>query len=243
MRFHRLLLRGRRLAVRSKHGVTLQLDPNEYVDGFALRYGFYEEEVLDAITGRLSSGDVFWDVGANIGLHALTVKRLRPDVRVYAYEPNPTLASLMVSVCEENALEVTVLELALDSDTGRAKFFLHEGNMGRCSLHNWDQSPDIKHVYVATDTADSVIRNQRFPVPNVVKIDVEGNEQRVLDGMRETLGSPALHTVVFEDVTDKTSSVKTTLIKNGFTLERLGRREPTHHGLENYVAIRNGLAR
>jgi len=88
-RFHTLVCGGRRLNVRSKHGVAFKIDPHEYVDGFILRRGYYEEEVLDAIRSSLNPGDVFWDVGSNLGLHALTVAKLNSGSPIFAFEPNP----------------------------------------------------------------------------------------------------------------------------------------------------------
>lgn len=238
-RIHQLLLQGRRIEVKSKHGVRFQLDPYEYVDGFILHYGFYEEEVLEAALESLLPGDVFWDVGSNLGLHALTARRLRPDVSVWAFEPNPQMAALLVAAARRNAIEVTLLELALDATAGQADFFLHEGNSGRCGLHNWEADPRLQHIEVVTDTADGVVANHRAPAPNVVKIDVEGNEERVLAGMQGVLKSETLHTVIFEDSPQETSAVKTILREEGFTIEKLVRREPAQHNLENYVAKRN----
>ena len=69
------------------------LDPESYLEWFIFKNGYYEREVLDAALRHLPEHGVFWDVGANIGLHALTIKRLRPDVSVYAFEPVPFTAA------------------------------------------------------------------------------------------------------------------------------------------------------
>lgn len=235
-RLHRVLLGGRRIEAASRHGIVWQLDPYEYVDGFVLRYGFYEEEVLEAELARLAPGEVFWDVGANIGIHALTVRRLRPDVRVHAFEPNPAMAALITAASARNALDLTLHSLALDADAGRAKFFVHEGNAGRSGLHNWDADPQLKSIEVATQRGDTAIAAGLAPAPHVLKIDVEGNEARTLQGMHTLLHTGPLHTVIFEDVIQDDSQVKTLLRDAGFTIAQLTRKEPTHHNLENYVA-------
>lgn len=237
-RVHRVLLRGRRIAARTKHGVLLYLDPYEYVDGFVLRDGFYEEEVLNAALARLRPTEVFWDVGANLGLHALSIKRLRPDVVVSAFEPNPSMAALLHGAARGNALEVDIWEVALHSEAGRAPFYIHAGNAGRSGLHNWDSDPALCCVEVETRTADETVDAGEARQPNVIKLDVEGNEDRVLEGMKRTLANWNLHTVIFEDAIEPTSKVKTILLEAGFTIRQLKRQGSTHHNLENFVAVR-----
>lgn len=238
-RFHRLVCRGRRIAAVSKHGIRLELDPGEYIDGHVLRCGFYEEEVLDAITGSLQPGDVFWDVGSNLGLHALTVARLRPGVRVWGFEPNPTMAALIKTAATRNGLPVELLQVALDSQAGTAEFYLHEGNAGRSGLHNWTHDPQLRHIVVTTATGDQVVAEALAPSPNVLKVDVEGNEARVFQGMGKLLSDRRLHTVVFEDAVDVTTGPKRILHEAGFTLQPLERREATHHNLDNFLARRD----
>ena len=50
---------------------------------------YYQREVLDAILASLRDDGVLWDVGANVGLHVITAKRLRPQETVVAFEPAP----------------------------------------------------------------------------------------------------------------------------------------------------------
>ena len=238
-RFHRIVCRGRRIATASKHGIRLELDPVEYIDGIVLRCGFYEEEVLDAIAGRLRPQDVFWDVGANLGLHALTVARQCRQARVYAFEPNPTMAALLTAAAARNGVKVELLPLALDAQNGSAEFYLHAGNAGRSGLHNWGDDPQLRHIAVTTATGDQVVADARAQFPNVIKIDVEGNEERVFLGMGKLLADRRLHTVVFEDAVAETSGPKRILREAGFTIQPLVRREATHHNLDNFVAMRS----
>lgn len=240
-RFYAVTCKGQRIDVRSKHGIRLSLDPHEYVDNYVLRFGYYEEEILDALTRSLNSGEVFWDIGSNLGLHALTVARLRPDSRVYAFEPNPMMADLISAAVTQNKISVDVIKLALDSENRTAKFYMHKGNAGRSGLHNWESDPTLDQIDVSTATGDFVIDESTASVPNVIKIDVEGNEERVLRGMPRLLRDPRLHTVVFEDSTDDCSEPKKILREMGFTIGLLNRRESTHHNLENYVAKRPAL--
>ena len=240
IQFHTLVCRGRRLEVLTKHNLLVRLNPYEYIDGFVLRYGYYEEEVLCAILENLKPGDVFWDVGANLGLHSLTVALTRKDVRVHAFEPNPSMAELIRSGTSLNHLQVEVEQIALDSADGVAKFFVHEGNAGRSSLINWDSDSSLKQIDVTTARGEGLVGRSEIPAPNVMKIDVEGSEGRVLTGLGGLLFNSNLRAIVLEDSVHESSEPKRLLRDAGFSLTPLNRREATGHNLENYLARRPG---
>jgi len=235
----RTFAKGRRIVAKSKHGLAWRLDSSEYVDRFVLTHGFYEEEVLEALLRRIRLGDCFWDIGANLGLHALTIKRLAPDTLVYAFEPNPELSRLLEEVALANNVDVLVEPVALDEVSGVAKFFIHKGNLGMSGLYNWNSDADAKVVEVLKDTGDALFLGGRVCRPNVVKIDAEGSELQILKGMTALLAGHDLHTVVIEDSPDDVTAIKLLLQESGFTLSKLERREPTHHNLDNYVATRD----
>jgi FkbM family methyltransferase len=237
-RFHATVRGGRRILTRTSHGLELALDPKEYVDSFVIKCGYYEEEVLNAISSNMRQGDVFWDVGANLGIHAQTIAKLKKDARVYAFEPNPAMAELIRSASERNAVQVTLFQLALDSLNGASKFFIYEGNAGRSSLHNWESDPNLKQIEVETVRGDLLVSDGRALQPNVMKIDVEGNEARVLAGMPDVLANKGLRAVILEDGVDELTESKTLLRNAGFTIEPLIRLESTHHSLRNYLAKR-----
>lgn len=73
--------------------------------------------------------------------------------------------------------------------------------------------------------------------PHVVKIDVEGNEYEVLQGMNGILESKQIRAVIFEDNPGDSSS-KQILTARGFRITQLERREPSHHNLENFIAVK-----
>ena len=237
-RFHATACRGRRIEVQTRHGVTLRLDPFEYIDHLIIKHGYYEEEVLQAILEALQPKQVFWDIGANLGIHSLTVRARNPKSSVFAFEPNPKMASLISDAATANRLHVEVCPVALDSEHGEADFFLHAGNAGRSGLHNWDNDPSLESIQVPTRRGDDFIEQEQAQAPHVIKIDVEGHEAAVLKGLARTLAGQALHTIVFEDSSDPESPVKRLLREYNFFISVLSRREPTHHDLENFKATR-----
>ncbi|MEO8204543.1 MAG: hypothetical protein ABI615_00075 [Chthoniobacterales bacterium] len=77
--------------IRTIYGSIMGLHPIDYIDGIVLREGYYESEVFEALLPYLRKGAVFWDIGANFGLHSLTAKHCAPDLIVHAFEPNITI--------------------------------------------------------------------------------------------------------------------------------------------------------
>jgi FkbM family methyltransferase len=230
----RLLVGSRRVRARTTHDILLRLDPSEFVDGAILHDGFYEPIVLEALLQALRPDDTFWDVGSNIGLQALTVKKLRPDVHVVAFEPNPNLQPLITAAAAENHLPVDLMSLALSDGDGTAPFFLYPGNCGASALRHDGDKAALTRVEVALARGDRLVREQICPAPSVIKMDVERHEFEACRGLGDLLSGPALRTIVLEDLPDPATPVQRLLAENGFSLRllpRLDEQEPY-----NYVA-------
>ncbi len=148
---------------------------------------------------QLHSGEVVFDVGANIGLYTLLAARhVGPTGHVYAFEPHAAnVVSLLRNVTmNEYRDRVTVVSSALGAVDGFAPFFyaqLRSGSSGsqlgvarREDGHLFDPlTSELKHVVMA----DTLVRAHVVRRPQLVKIDVDGNEVGVLAGMRVLLGS------------------------------------------------------
>ena len=123
------------------------------------------------------------DIGANRGTYTYFLSRLTPHV--FAYEPNPAMRRYLASAADPN---VTVSDKALTDHTGEAVLTIptrgKRCSNNRSSLEKSDTcGPD--HVQLAV----SVGRLDDEPLNDVgfIKIDVEGHEQSVLRGARETV--------------------------------------------------------
>jgi FkbM family methyltransferase len=237
VRFHAVVCGHAPLAASTKHGIRLRLDPHEYVSAEVLHHGYYEEEVLHAITEDLRPTDVFWDIGACLGIHALTVAKFHPTVRVCAFEPNPAMARLIREAAERNAVPVDVQQLALGARDGSADFYVERDNAGRSGLAIWGHPPEAEKISVSVATADGLVAAGRLPAPTIIKLDAEGGELDILQGMPGLLRSRELRRVIFEDGPGETE-MKSRLRAAGFTFRRLTRLREAHPSLENFAATR-----
>jgi FkbM family methyltransferase len=228
------------LLTTTRDSIKVALTPRHYIDTEIIRHGYYEKEVLDAILKYLKPNDVFWDVGANIGLHSVTVKSLRPDATVVAFEPNPEIVIRLQKNMRLNGTYLQLVQAALwDVATLRGLCLNQPFNPGMATLvPNPEQSSLI--TYVSCYRGDDLIKDGLVPTPNVIKMDVEGAESNVLDGLAETLRSKGVRAVIFEHTPGETNEAGapiTRLPTFGFRIEQLKSQAWARHS--NYVAVRD----
>jgi len=114
-----------------------------------------------------------WDIGANVGLFSFAAAAL--GARVLAVEADTWLADLLRRSAHLNGLPVSVLSAAVSDTLGVSE--LHLSNEGRAS--NSLTGSSRSHP-VVTVTLDSLL--DRFGVPDLLKIDIEGSECAALRG-------------------------------------------------------------
>lgn len=193
--------------------------------------GTCELPVQQCLADLLKPGDVFLDIGANIGFFSIIAARLvGPRGHVFAIEPVPGNVSCIHDNARINGLgNVKVVPLAAGASDSTGVLYL-AAHSGGATLSSADLPPDLtRAMEVSVLSIDYLIESGRIEVPAMVKIDVEGTEMAVLDGMRRTLD---LHRpmVVFE-VDDEQPAVAETkyaalagrLVQHGYRVERLER--------------------
>ncbi|WP_109156055.1 MULTISPECIES: FkbM family methyltransferase [unclassified Azospirillum] len=193
--------------------------------------GTCEPPVQQCLADCLKSGDVFLDIGANIGFFSIIAARL-VGIRGRVVAVEPVLAN--VSCIQENARvnglgNVTVLPVAAGACNGTGTLHL-TAHSGGATLSSDDLPPDVTDkTEVPVLSIDGLIDSGRIAVPAMVKIDVEGTELAVLDGMRRTLDSH--HPMIVFEVDDerpaaaeaKYAALAARLAQHGYRVERLER--------------------
>lgn len=227
----------------NKYKARFYLNPENYIDSHVLRSGYYESEVLEAILPFLGTDSVFWDIGANFGLHAITAKFLKPQCRVVCIEPSPVMMTRLQANLKLNSLAVDMVNVALSDSSGFQDLHLVDGNPGMSTLKPWEKAHYNSKVLCWCDTGDRLVLNHFLPQPTVIKLDVEGSELEVLKGLQQILKNPLLKAIIFEENTNiliqkQDNQVYKLLTQEEFTIELLKRHEHTYHQLDNFIAIR-----
>ncbi|MBB6108754.1 FkbM family methyltransferase [Mucilaginibacter lappiensis] len=227
-----------------KYDIQLQLNPNEYIDNLIIKEGFYESEITEEIFKHLQSDGIFWDIGANIGIHSIAVKKNFPNCKVYSFEPNPSTLSLLYDNIKLNHLDIQICGFALFDKIGSMTLHITDGNSGMTTLTPWHEIKFNQATKCLTTTGDTLV-SESFDAPTVIKLDTEGSELHVLKGCKEILKNPALKAIIFEagsDLLENLDNDETALLLNEFAfkkIKRLTRNENTHHGLSNFVALKD----
>jgi FkbM family methyltransferase len=181
---HRLLCRLLGDSLAFVDARDLMLGPRLVLDGF------WESWVTLAIARQLRPGSWCVDVGANCGYYTLLLAAAcGPEGRVAACEPNPLLAETYLP--QNLALNgfyhgVEVCPQVIGNLDDRAvDFVLHEGDFATSSLERWAYAHRHEAVKAPAVTLDRLCAD--WPRLDLVKIDAEGAEALVWEGMQKTL--------------------------------------------------------
>lgn len=164
--------------------------------GFPVAVGVFEPDVQDAFRLLVRPGMNCLDIGANIGYYSIHMAAVvaRMGGRVFSFEPDEFAFGLLTKNCQENRLQdvITAFRFACGSEDGEARLYKdpNPANYGGMSLR--PPSPSSASTSVPLRRLDSVISpGTRI---DFAKIDVEGYEALVLDGMRRIIAenSPIL---------------------------------------------------
>jgi len=143
-------------------------------------------------------GDCVWDVGANIGLYSeLFAAAVGPAGKVISFEPSPDCVAIIEERRQSSSVGTAweVIAGALSDEDGDAWLSVTDGNTAP-SNHLANRA-GASTVPVRKYRADSIVA-AGHTVPAVIKIDVEGFEGEVFDGMTSALDLPSLRAVCVE---------------------------------------------
>jgi FkbM family methyltransferase len=210
----------------------------DVTDGSARLHYFhgepYEPQLVEALAETLRPGDVFVDVGANIGFFSVLAARLvGGGGRVFAFEPDPGARAVLRLAAARNGVAaiVDVIEAAAGHEDGRTRLFLSSDSVlsttdpRRSPLaadFTFDRAIDVAQMRLDTWSA---AHRALLPRLRAVKIDVEGTEDEVVTGMRETIAA-CPGAIVFCETTPG-SAADRWLTSHGYTATCLEIRQGT----------------
>lgn len=192
----------------------------EFVATNPREYGAYtdfvhEQDIIRDVAAELKADDVFYDVGANLGIYTCLMASLLEEGTVIGFEPREGFVERIHENARRNNLDVQVVPCALIDEA--------------------ESSASAAFEDFETCTGDALIGDGTIVPPNVMKIDVEGAEGIVLAGLQQTLRDGHCRTIYIELHPDRierfdwtTDAVEAMLIDLGYAITVLEHRPPEY---------------
>jgi FkbM family methyltransferase len=149
--------------------------------------GYYEYEQTLFFIRHLKKTDVFYDIGANIGYYTLLAAKRLTEGKVYAFEPDDKNRKQLLENIEMNGFKnvVVIDKIVSNRSEKNIKFYTSDNNnRGMSSVFaqdNFSGKIEIKESI----TIDFFTSLNTFPT--IVKIDTEGSESQIIEGMISVL--------------------------------------------------------
>ena len=229
---------------------------NLYKDSVLSRliWNKFEKDETDYMCKVLKKGDVFIDVGSNIGLFSLIASKIVGDKgKVICFEPSPlTYTRLKENVTINNFNNLDVRNLGLSDSIGELTFYV--SNNGYDAWNSFSPSADNKlelSIKVPVSTLDFELNEIDKSKIKLVKIDVEGWEKFVLQGAKDFLIN--FNPIVMVEFTEQNTfnsgypvhDIYDIMNSYGYTWYRLQKGElvleekKLYYPYDNLVAIKN----
>lgn len=184
---------GPRYAVYQRLGHRWLLDNRNWVDQQLIIRRPYEVAQLARCRELLEQNDIthFFDIGANFGLYSVMLSDVPSLQRIEAFEPLPRNVDQMAANLYLNGLDtrVNINPLALSDRQARMQLCVDSHSTGVSTLNPQGMARDAaaydSSIEVQTQALDGLVELRDAAV--LVKVDVEGAELQVLEGMRQFL--------------------------------------------------------
>ena len=180
------------------HGATVVLNPTDPVVSGALHFGVYEKAETRFFQSACRDGMTFLDVGANLGYYtALATRAVGPNGRVLAVEPDPDSFGYLEQTIAANAVgNVQAFPVAASDAPATLPLYISTDNRGDNRLYA--SGEDRPQVEVTARPLDALLRENKIDTVDLIKIDVQGYEPKVIAGLRETIAASPNLTLLTE---------------------------------------------
>jgi FkbM family methyltransferase len=160
------------------YGAYVDFDPEIRLTKFLIR--------------NLKRGDIFFDIGANIGYYSLLASKLiAENGKVFSFEPDPDILKILQKNKRDN---ITIVDKVISDVEGRVDFYsrknIGEKAISTINLENFQSTSLSKIEYIKIKSESTTLDSFCFLnniFPDFIKIDVEGAEEKVIKGAKKIL--------------------------------------------------------
>lgn len=185
-------------------GAKMELDLNDRIQRRIYVKGCHEPETEYHLEKLAKNAKCFVDIGANVGYFSLMLSALYPKLEVHAFEPMPRNVEVLKNNKSINDYQLHIHPICLTDHSGEVEFAIPPlGECGWGRIASGNLANDFPHkMQVMAETLDQLHGRSEFSnTPDLIKIDVEGNELKVLHGAKNLLtqSKPVLCIEINED--------------------------------------------
>jgi FkbM family methyltransferase len=176
--------------------------------------GQADSYTLDLVMKLSKRVNTLWDVGAYIGLDALVSLHFNKNLNVVAFEPSPQNFKTLkknIELNESIASGIRPMQVGLSKQNSEQTFYFSASNPLMGSLKPVDGFVEEK---VKVYTGDALVSEENIPIPELIKLDVEGYESEVLSGCTSLLGTMPL--ILIEVLTEKSGQMVEEVLPKGY---------------------------
>ena len=181
-------------------------------DSFFLK----EPETLHYIS-LFKKSDIFWDIGANIGLYSLFAAKIK-NCKVYSFEPSVFNLEILARNINQNKLQrnIKIIPISLGDKNIKGFFHIPVDSYGSAlsSFKNKKDKKDIFSYQTISLNSDFLINNKIIEKPDYIKLDVDGNEMEILKGIKKNISK--VKSIILE--MDYSNKLKIKMIQNYFKI-------------------------
>jgi FkbM family methyltransferase len=183
---------------------------------------------------------VFFDIGANIGIYSLYAAYKAKNAEVFAFEPvSNNYVALQSNLWLNSMGNVIPLNIALSKNGKLTTLYLSDLRVGNSGAQIDSPVNEKGEEYkpqriekVLSVAVDQLVSSFAFPVPNYVKIDVDGHETDILNGMHSVLRNEKLKSVLIEfNNVDEFNYWEKAFLDSGLIVDHSYDDVPNHSGI------------
>lgn len=202
--------------------------PNRLSNYRAETYFTKEPETIKWLES-MEENSVLWDIGANVGLYSLYAS-FKKNAQVIAFEPSVFNLELLARNISQNKLynNITIFPLALSNKQASGLFNMSSPDWGG-ALSTFDKDydqfgaqMDVKFKYnLMGVSGDFIVNQMKLNQPDYLKIDVDGVEHIIINGMKKIL--PKVKSILVEindEFEEQLKSTQESLQEAGFILKK-----------------------
>lgn len=160
---------------------------NEDVGRIIWLCGIFEPDETRYFQREIRPDDVCLDVGGNVGYMAMLFASAASEGEVHVFEPIDVNAALIRTNASLNQFgHVMVNNVAVGAEAGRVEFSV-ASDSAYSSMHATGRSPEARVIEVPLISLDDYVAERSINRVDVLKVDVEGAEELVLNGAKGLL--------------------------------------------------------